>query len=395
MQRIAGKKCMGGGIWLAEARLIWFMMQIESTILMLPNIYKGNYHLLAAVPIVLILISLYFIPMIKMGVDFQGGTVITLSLRESVEASALQAKLQEEGLEATVRVFETAVGYRAEIEVPQSEDLVKADELKEDFNALLPDVAFLEVASLQNSSNSAAYLEKKAELDAVADELFSLAGKSRASMNISGTNDLQKKFAEAYSEVYSSYQKSISGPIDRHVAYDSISVQTVSPALSTHFIDIATNVVILAIVLSFVLVFLFFRSVVPSIAVMTGAFADIVIALGAMGFFGVPLTLASFAALLMLLGFSLDTDILLTTRMLKRKGDPRENAHDAMKTGLTMSVMAIIAFSALFILSAVTHIPTYYEISAVALAGLVGDMIATWGINGVLILHHVESRREA
>jgi preprotein translocase subunit SecF len=66
-----------------------------------------------------------------------------------------------------------------------------------------------------------------------------------------------------------------------------------------------------------------------------------------------------------------------------------------MKTGLTMSIMAIIAFSALFLLASVTHIPIYYEISAVALAGLVGDTFATWGINGVIILHYVEKRRGA
>jgi preprotein translocase subunit SecF len=362
---------------------------------MLPNIYRGDYRLLAAAPLLLILISLYFIPSIKPGVDFQGGTVITLSLSEKADAADLQAKLQAEGLEASVRVFDTAVGYRAEIEVPQSGDLVRADKLKEQFNSMLPEVAALEVASLQNGSNNATYLAKKAGLDAAADEIFALAGMDRASMNITGTNDLQKRFGEAYGAVYSSYQKSISGPIDEVVKYDSISVQTVSPALSTHFIDVAANVVIMAVVLSFILVFAFFRNVVPSVAVLTGAIADITIALGGMGLLGVPLTLASFAALLMLLGFSLDTDILLTTRLLKRKGDPRENAFDAMKTGLTMSIMAMIAFGALFILAIVTHIPTYYEISAVALAGLVGDIFATWGINGVLILHHVEKRRGA
>lgn len=351
--------------------------------------------MLAAVPLLMILVSLYFIPTIKMGVDFQGGTVITLSLSEKADASELQASLMDEGLEANVRVFETAVGYRAEIEVPQSDDLVKADSLKDDFNALLPEVAQLEVASFQNSSRSETYLAKKAELDSIADGLFSLAGKNRASMNISGTNELQKRFGEAYSDVYSSYQKSISGPIDRHVEYDSISIQTVSPALSAHFIEVAFNVVLMAVIFSLVLVFVFFRDLIPSIAVLTGAVSDILIALGAMGLFGIPLSLASFAALLMLLGFSLDTDILLTTRMLKRKGDPRENAYDAMKTGMTMSVMAIIAFASLFALAVLTHIPTYYEISAVALAGLVGDIFATWGINGVLILHHVEGRAKA
>jgi preprotein translocase subunit SecF len=95
----------------------------------------------------------------------------------------------------------------------------------------------------------------------------------------------------------------------------------------------------------------------------------------------------------MLLGFSLDTDILLTSRMLKRKGDPRDNAYEAMKTGITMSLMAIVAFGALFLLSVFMHIPTYFEISAVALAGIVGDIFATWCINGVLILHYMERRR--
>jgi preprotein translocase subunit SecF len=362
---------------------------------MLPNLYQGDYRRLAAIPLLMVVLSIYFIPMIKMGVDFQGGTVVTLSLKGPAVAEDLQTELRGEGLEATVRVFQTAVGYRAEIEVPQSEDLVKADGLKSEFNALLPDVAFLEVASLQNGSKEAAYLEKKAGLDAIADQMLSLALMSRSGMNISSTNDLQTAFSTAYSAVYSNYQQSIARPLEKHVEYDSISVQTVSPGLSSHFIEVAINVVLLAIVLSLVMVFLFFRDLVPSLAVLTGAVCDIIIALGAMGLFGIPLTLASFAALLMLLGFSLDTDILLTTRMLKRKGDPRETANDAMKTGLTMSVMAIIAFGALFIIAVVTRIPTYYEISAVALAGLVADMFATWGINGVMMLHHVESRRRA
>lgn len=358
---------------------------------MLPNIYKGDYKLLAIFPLALILISLYFIPTIKLGVDFQGGTLVTLSLNESVSPEQLQEQLKGEGLDATVRVFETAVGPRAEIEIPQSQKLIDADNLRDQFNVLLPEVTQLEVANYQNATFDAEYQTKKAELETIADGMFKLIGKEK--LNITSTNELQLAFSQAYSDVYKGYQQSISEPINKHIQYESISVQTVSPALTTHFIEVAINVVILAVVLSLILVFIFFRTVAPSIAVLLGALSDVTIALGAMGLLGIPLTLASFAALLMLLGFSLDTDILLTTRLLKRKGDPRENAFDAMKTGMTMSVMAMIAFLALFILATLTHIPTYYEISAVALAGLVGDMFATWGINGVMILHYVEHRR--
>jgi preprotein translocase subunit SecF len=360
----------------------------------LPNIFKGNYKLLAIPPLIILLISLYFIPQIKMGVDFQGGTLVTLILNEEADADELKADLLAEGLEADVRVFQTTSGFTAEIEVPQRQDLVQADALKSQFNELLPEVSNLEIGALQNGSQMNKYLAKRAELEKLTDELFSFADLSRAEFNISGAIEEQKAFSVAYKKVYDDYSKDVSAPIEKHVKYSSISIQTVSPLLSTHFIEKAIQVVAFAAILSIAFVFLFFRTLVPSLAVLIGALSDAIIALGAMGALGIPLTLPSFAALLMLIGYSLDTDILLTMRMLKRKGDPRDKAHWAMKTGLTMSVTAIIAFSVIFALALLTHIPTYFEISAVALAGLVGDMFATWGINAVLLLWHVERREE-
>ena len=316
---------------------------------MLPNIYHGDYRLLALAPLILMAVAIFFIPSIEMGVDFQGGTLVTLSVDGQIDAELLQTQLRDEGLNAEVKAFDTAVGNMIEIEVPQSEDIIKAEELKDLFNELLPKVSQLEVAAYQNSSYEQEYRTNKAELDGIADELFELAEVKRSEMNISTSNDLQKRFDDSYTKIYQLYQQSISGPIDKYVKYNSISVQTVSPTLTAHFIDKVIGVIIFSAILSVILVFLFFRSLIPSLAVLTGAFCDIIIALGAMGLIGIPLTLPSFAALLMLVGFSLDTDILLTTRMLKRKGDPKENAYDAMKTGLTMSVTGIIAFSALFI----------------------------------------------
>jgi preprotein translocase subunit SecF len=360
----------------------------------LPNIFKGDYRLLAIPPLILLLISLYFIPQIELGVDFQGGTLVTLTMSQYIDESTLSENLLNEGLEADVAVFQTTSGYKVEIEVPQSESLVRADKLKADFNALLPEVSALEVAALQNGSEMNKYLAKRAELEKVTDEAFSLAKLSRSSFNISGVIEEQKAFNTAYQTIYDNYQKSISEPVNKHVNYDSMSVQTVSPLLSTHFIEKALQVVAISAILSIAFVFFFFRTLVPSVAVIVGAVSDGVIALGAMGALGIPLTLPSFAALLMLIGYSLDTDILLTMRMLKRRGNPRDKAHWAMKTGLTMSVTAIIAFSVLFVLALLTHIPTYFEISSVALAGLVGDMFATWGINAVLLLWHVERREK-
>jgi len=358
-----------------------------------PNIYKqGDYRLLLILPIILLLVSLYFIPQIQMGVDFKGGILISVTLDEMMDGNALQTNLRDSGIEADVRVFDTAVGPKAEIEVPQSENLVKADGIKDEFNSLVDEVAMLEVMSLQNASAVSEYDEKRAELNGLANEMFDLGGVNTRAEMIDNVNGLQKEFSLAYHAVYSNFEDSITSRIDKLVTYNSISIETVSPRLSEHFISKAIEVIGISALLSIVFVFIFFRSIPPSVAVLIGALSDIVIALGAMGLFGIPFTLPSFAALLMLIGYSLDTDIMLTTRMLKRKGNAREKAYDSMKTGITMTGTAIVAFSVIFILATLTHIPTYFEISAVALAGLVGDLFATWGINAVLLMWYLEKK---
>ncbi len=359
---------------------------------MIPNIYKGDYRKLMLLPILLIIISILFLPNLKFGVDFRGGTLITLQLNSSLDATALEDEFTNQGLESTVKVFSGSMGDTAEIEVSQTDAMLEADQLKEQFNLLLDDVAILEAQSYNNPDKLEEYTSKRNELNEVANRLFVLAGSNTQAQLQPNLNKLKKLFSEAYLTIYSNHTESIMNTISKHAEYTSHSSETVSPALSTHFIEQATTVVLYSAILSVILVFFFFRALVPSFAVLVGAFSDIIIALGAMSLFGIPISLPSFAALLMLVGFSLDTDILLTMRILKRKGNPRENAFDAMKTGMTMSISAIVAFSALFALAILTHIPTYYQISAVALAGLIGDLFATWGINAVMVLHYKEKR---
>jgi len=363
--------------------------------MLIPNIYKGNYKLLAILPLAMILLSILLISNIKMGVDFTGGTLISLNLNQKIDSATLTSDLASDGISANVRVYDSAVGPKAEIELKQDDNIVLAEELKSEFTILLQNVSILELQANQNSSMTGEYIKQRKELNDISNQMFQLAGLNTQAEMISNLNLLQKDFNDAYSKVYSNYRDSISKSINKYVSYSSISVQTVSPVLSTHFIEQAKWVVITAALLSMLFVFLFFRKIIPSIAVLTGAACDVVLAMGAMSIFAIPFTLSSFAALMMLVGFSLDTDILLTTRMLKRKGDPRDKAFDSMKTGVTMSITAMIAFLALFILSTMTRISTYYEISAVALAGLVGDLFATWGINAVMMIWYIEKRGDA
>ncbi|VVB86346.1 Protein-export membrane protein SecF [uncultured archaeon] len=158
-----------------------------------------------------------------------------------------------------------------------------------------------------------------------------------------------------------------------------------------------------AIVISFVfmaaVIFIIYRTFVPSIAVVVSAFADIAFAAAMTDVFGILLSLGTVAALLMLIGYSVDTDILLTTRLLRRKGDLNTKTKDAMVTGLTMTTTALAALVAMFFVSSglitsFTRIDIIRDISIVLIFGLIADMINTWMTNVGILRWYIEKTQK-
>ncbi|MDE4907503.1 protein translocase subunit SecF [Methanogenium marinum] len=134
-----------------------------------------------------------------------------------------------------------------------------------------------------------------------------------------------------------------------------------------------------------IVVFIVFRNFVPSIAVVLSAFSDIVITAALMDVVGITLTLGTTAALLMLIGYSVDSDILLTTRVLKRKGKFSEKMQGAFRTGFTMTSTTISAVALMFIVSWIGQIDVIRDISAVLLLGLFVDLMNTWMLNAGIL----------
>ena len=153
---------------------------------------------------------------------------------------------------------------------------------------------------------------------------------------------------------------------------------------------------VIALVFSFILmaivVFVVFRVFVPSVAVILSAFSDIVIAAALMNVFGVPLSLATTAALLMLIGYSVDSDILLTNRVLKRQGALRDKMAGAFTTGFIMTSTAIAAALAMWVVSLLGQVEIIFQISTVILFGLVADLFNTWVLNAGILRWYLEGR---
>src|SRR5512136_2707891 len=125
---------------------------------------------------------------------------------------------------------------------------------------------------------------------------------------------------------------------------------------------------VLAILFSFIgmaiVVFISFRTLVPSAAVVLSAFADMAMTAAAMNIIGIPLSLGTVAALLMLIGYSVDSDILLTNRVLKRQGKLNDKFTGAFRTGIIMTTTTLAAVSAMFIVAWFGSVLILMEISA-------------------------------
>jgi len=153
---------------------------------------------------------------------------------------------------------------------------------------------------------------------------------------------------------------------------------------------------VLALIFSFIgmsiVVFLSFRTFVPSGAVVLSAFADIVMTAATMNILGIHLSLGTLAALLMLIGYSVDSDILLTNRVLKRQGKLNEKLSGAFHTGIIMTSTTLAAAAAMFLVSWFGAVQIIYEISAVLLIGLLFDVMNTWLTNAGILKWYVLKR---
>lgn len=139
----------------------------------------------------------------------------------------------------------------------------------------------------------------------------------------------------------------------------------------------------------FFLIRIYIKNSVPAFAVMFSAFADIVMALAVVDLVGMKISTAGIVAFLMLIGYSVDTDVLLTTRLLKKKGNVNELLFGAFKTGITMTLTSIAAVAtaliAVFSFGSVLN-----QIFTILLIGLGFDIINTWVTNASIIKWYVE-----
>jgi preprotein translocase subunit SecF len=170
------------------------------------------------------------------------------------------------------------------------------------------------------------------------------------------------------------------------------TVEFTGSSLSNSFHKQLLIALISAFVLMTLVIFFLFRSFVPSIAIVFAAFSNIVVPLAIVNYLGISLSAAGIAAFLMTIGYSVDTNILLTTRVLKnRQGTVNQRIFSSFKTGSFMTLTALIAVLPAFIF--VTGLPeTFRQIFFILSLGLTTDLFNTWLTNTSLIKWYAKKR---
>lgn len=170
------------------------------------------------------------------------------------------------------------------------------------------------------------------------------------------------------------------------------TVEVTGSSIGQSFFKQTLIAVLGAFVLMSIVVFIYFRTFVPSLAVILAAFSDIVVTLAIFNLTGMKLSTAGVAAFLMLIGYSVDTDILLTSRVLKRReGTVLDRIFGAIKTGMTMLMTTLVAVVAALML---TNSPVIKQIMVILLIGLIVDMINTWIQNTAILRIYVERKNK-
>ena len=164
---------------------------------------------------------------------------------------------------------------------------------------------------------------------------------------------------------------------------------SVSPSFGSNTQTIALGGVIVAFLGMSVLVFVMFRSIAPSVAVIASAFSDVMLPLAMMNLLGINLSLGTVAALLMLIGYSVDSDILLNNSVLRESGDFYESTSRAMRTGVTMTLTSIAAMAVMTLAAYLFGIQIMTAIGIVLVVGLLADLMNTYLLNVSLLRWYV------
>lgn len=351
---------------------------------------RFDYKKLMIIPVALAIILTVIIATkgIPLGLDFAGGSWIevehTKSLSEQ-EFNSLRNDLEAEGLE-NLEVYKSSnIGSEKKKIIISTTTVVEQEKIIQLLSEYLGEIREEDVATVELDQDPGVTVEEELENKITdADITYEKENQTLTIRAIEINSEELKRALDLYLDVNTQLE----------IKNKNIRIQSVGKTLGDTFWKQGQNAVLFAYALIIAVVLFVFRDFVPSIAIIAAATFDAIFALGGMSILGLLLEPAALVSLLMLIGYSVDSDILLTTRVMKtKKGNVDERIDSAMKTGLTMTGTTMGAMIVILIVTTLLmDIPALPNIAAVLILGLIADIINTWMLNAGILKWYVEEQ---
>lgn len=343
--------------------------------------YAGDYKRYLLFPAALFLVFLFIIfvqPGINLGIDLTGGTNIIVRADKPLDAQLILPKLKEKYplTELQTGSISSIGGYGLFIQYGLNTDLQQAKELLAAAKSgLAQNPQAAKQLAAQSISFSSKYVPRQAVDAMEAKDAVSVADATLIEAQKSFDIGVQDTIARTYG-------------LGRDM---KIQKTEIGPSLGRTFYGIAVQALIMGVILLFIVIFLYFREVLTAITVIGGSVFNIVGAVALMSVFSIPISLTTIPALLMLIGYAVDTEIVMSARVLKRReGTARQRLNDSIGTIFTMSMTAIASVLVMVVISYFAQVGIIFEISVVLLFGLLADLVSSMLMNAPLILMHAE-----
>lgn len=334
------------------------------------------------VPLLLALIAAFLVfvtPGLVLGLDITGGTLIIVQTDQPVDGLVLEEALKNRFSLEELKITTTGLGVRIQFK----EDPVFALSQQK-----------LAMAQQLLSTDPAAAKQKAAEIISDLHEFQTEPVDISNQTPIESVQTASAVLQSAKDRFESDLQSTIFSTLGLTPQNALFSKREVGSALGQAFWQNAVSVVAIGLILIAIVIFFFFRELFPTFSILLAAIIDILTALAGMAVLGIPLSLVTLPALLMLIGYAVDTEILLSTHLFKQRdgGSNAERTWTSFKTGMTMTATTLGTLAVMTVISYFSQITVIFEIAAVLLFGLLGDVLTSWLLNAPMLLWHAERK---
>jgi preprotein translocase subunit SecF len=350
-------------------------------------ITEKNYKRLMIIPIIMLVIFLFLIlvyPGVQQGIDLKGGNQLILRYDEKRDFQGLDQELLNNFSVMEAKVSETVspTEYGLLIEYSHQPDIEEVRAQKESLDYL-------------NSNIEDLKSQAKSLLDPLLEKGFLTSANVNEIDIINNKDDLKTYVNESIVLANDNFNSEVIDFIKGYLNLkedQNVRTQTreVSATLGDDFVKSSVTVGLFAFIFLVLVILFFFKEIVPSGLIIFSAIFDVLAGLAGMALLGLSLSLTTIPALLMLVGYCVDTNILLSTRLLKqRKGDVFSAANNSMSTGLTMTFTTLATVVVMMVISYFTQMYVILEIATILFFGLIGDLFSTWCFNGPVLIRYI------